>query len=293
MPVTPIGKTSPRLNLPMTNWKDEWSESSLRKSSLLFDVRTFQRGRESLLRRTFLRSFQKMATWSIHSTTRSSEQRWRNAEGIICPKRRSSDRSSERWVVHRREDIARESKVCRLRKKIIRSKWSMNSSGLAGCFVWSKRWRTMPNEHSTISWGMASKSGKVNRIDRSSLISIACRITEIAKGGPIAEFFDQRGYACVEKSQLTEEKATELAIEINAEEVAEGIDDDGVREVWKVSRFHRGCLPQCHLRYFIAVSGSTDVRRPNESGSRSARPHCHVRRRWVYSQSDRTHEWAW
>ena len=57
---------------------------------------------------------------------------------------------------------------------------------------------------------------------------------EIAKSGQIAEFFDQRGYACVEKSTLTEEKATELAIEINAEEVVESIDDDGVREVWKV-----------------------------------------------------------
>jgi hypothetical protein len=34
---------------------------------------------------------------------------------------------------------------------------------------------------------------------------------------------------------LNEEKATELAIEINAEEVIESIDDDGVREVWKVS----------------------------------------------------------
>ena len=57
---------------------------------------------------------------------------------------------------------------------------------------------------------------------------------EIAKSGQIAEHFDQRGYACVEKSNLTEDKATELAIEINAEEVVEGIDDDGVREVWKV-----------------------------------------------------------
>jgi hypothetical protein len=39
----------------------------------------------------------------------------------------------------------------------------------------------------------------------------------------------------VEKSNITEEKATELAIEINAEEVIQAIDDDGVREVWKVS----------------------------------------------------------
>ncbi|CAF0896740.1 unnamed protein product [Adineta steineri] len=58
-------------------------------------------------------------------------------------------------------------------------------------------------------------------------------IPEIAKGGQIAEFFDQRGYACIEKANITEEKATELAIEINAEEVIESIDDDGVREVWK------------------------------------------------------------
>ncbi len=60
-------------------------------------------------------------------------------------------------------------------------------------------------------------------------------IPEIAKSGQIAEYFDQRGYACVEKSNITEEKATELAIEINAEEVIEAIDDDGEREVWKVS----------------------------------------------------------
>jgi len=58
-------------------------------------------------------------------------------------------------------------------------------------------------------------------------------IPEIAKSGQIAEYFDQRGYACVEKSNITEEKATELAIEINAEEVISAIDDDGVREVWK------------------------------------------------------------
>lgn len=58
-------------------------------------------------------------------------------------------------------------------------------------------------------------------------------IPEVLKAGQMAEFFDQRGYACVEKSQLTEEKATELAIEINAEEVVESIDDDGDREVWK------------------------------------------------------------
>jgi transcriptional/translational regulatory protein YebC/TACO1 len=61
-------------------------------------------------------------------------------------------------------------------------------------------------------------------------------ISEIAKSGQISEYFDQRGYACVEKAKLTEEKATELAIEINAEEVVEAIDDDGVREVWKVYR---------------------------------------------------------
>lgn len=58
-------------------------------------------------------------------------------------------------------------------------------------------------------------------------------ILEVAKSGQIAEHFDQRGYACVEKSQLNEDKATELAIEINAEEVIESIDDDGVTEVWK------------------------------------------------------------
>ncbi|CAF1023810.1 unnamed protein product [Rotaria sp. Silwood1] len=58
-------------------------------------------------------------------------------------------------------------------------------------------------------------------------------IPEIAKSGQIAEYFDQRGYACIEKSNITEEKATELAIEINAEEVIESIDDDGERTVWK------------------------------------------------------------
>jgi transcriptional/translational regulatory protein YebC/TACO1 len=58
---------------------------------------------------------------------------------------------------------------------------------------------------------------------------------ELAKSGQIAEFFDQRGYVCIEKSNVNEEKATELAIEINAEEVVESIDDDGERPVWKVS----------------------------------------------------------
>ncbi|CAF2751901.1 unnamed protein product [Rotaria sp. Silwood2] len=58
-------------------------------------------------------------------------------------------------------------------------------------------------------------------------------IPEIAKSGQIAEYFDQRGYACIEKSNIDEEKATELAIEINAEEVIQAIDDDGEREVWK------------------------------------------------------------
>lgn len=58
-------------------------------------------------------------------------------------------------------------------------------------------------------------------------------IPEIAKSGQIAEHFDQRGYACIEKSNISEEKATELAIEINAEEVISSIDDDGEREVWK------------------------------------------------------------
>ncbi|CAF0825789.1 unnamed protein product [Adineta ricciae] len=58
-------------------------------------------------------------------------------------------------------------------------------------------------------------------------------IPEVAKGGQIAEYFDQRGYACIEKANVTEDKATELAIEINAEEVVESVDDDGVREVWK------------------------------------------------------------
>ena len=60
-------------------------------------------------------------------------------------------------------------------------------------------------------------------------------IPEVAKGGQIAEYFDQRGYACIEKANVSEEKATELAIEINAEEVVSSIDDDGEREVWKVS----------------------------------------------------------
>lgn len=60
-------------------------------------------------------------------------------------------------------------------------------------------------------------------------------IPEIAKSGQIAEYFDQRGYACIEKANVTEEKATELAIEINAEEVIEAVDDDGERTVWKVS----------------------------------------------------------
>ncbi|CAF5175403.1 unnamed protein product, partial [Rotaria magnacalcarata] len=58
-------------------------------------------------------------------------------------------------------------------------------------------------------------------------------IPEIAKSGQIAEYFDQRGYACIEKADITEDKATELAIEINAEEVIEALDDDGERTVWK------------------------------------------------------------
>jgi len=58
-------------------------------------------------------------------------------------------------------------------------------------------------------------------------------IPEINKSGQIAEYFDQRGYACIEKASCNEDKATELAIEINAEEVIESVDDDGVREVWK------------------------------------------------------------
>ena len=81
---------------------------------------------------------------------------------------------------------------------------------------------------------MRLKLGKLikNKITKNiSLLSIL----EVAKSGQIAEYFDQRGYACVEKSNITEEKATELAIEINAEEVIEAIDDDGEREVWKVS----------------------------------------------------------
>ncbi|CAF3038023.1 unnamed protein product [Rotaria socialis] len=58
-------------------------------------------------------------------------------------------------------------------------------------------------------------------------------IPEISKSGQIAEYFDQRGYACIEKADITEDKATELAIEINAEEVIEALDDDGERTVWK------------------------------------------------------------
>ncbi|CAF1137823.1 unnamed protein product [Rotaria sordida] len=59
-------------------------------------------------------------------------------------------------------------------------------------------------------------------------------IPEIAKSGQIAEYFDQRDYACIEKSNTNEEKGTKLAIEINAEEVIQAIDDDDdEREVWK------------------------------------------------------------
>lgn len=66
-------------------------------------------------------------------------------------------------------------------------------------------------------------------------MKFAClSIMEVAKSGMIAEHFDQHGYACIEKGQISEEKATELAIEINAEEVISSIDDDGEREVWKV-----------------------------------------------------------
>ena len=89
-------------------------------------------------------------------------------------------------------------------------------------------------------------------------------IPEISKSGQIAEFFDQRGYACVEKSQLTEEKATELAIEINAEEVVEAIDDDGVREVWKVS-FISLCFFNLPSSDFIIVSWATNILWSNES----------------------------
>ncbi|CAF1144304.1 unnamed protein product [Rotaria sordida] len=51
-------------------------------------------------------------------------------------------------------------------------------------------------------------------------------IPEIAKSVQIAEYFDQHGYSCIEKSNTNEEKGTKLAIEINAEEVIQAIDDD-------------------------------------------------------------------
>jgi hypothetical protein len=83
---------------------------------------------------------------------------------------------------------------------------------------------------------MQLKLGKLNRLHQlKSDDHLYLSIPEIAKSGQIAEFFDQRGYACIEKTNITEEKATELAIEINAEEVISAIDDDGEREVWKVS----------------------------------------------------------
>ena len=110
---------------------------------------------------------------------------------------------------------------------------------------------------------------------------------DIAKSGQIAEFFDQRGYACVEKSSLTEEKATELAIEINAEEVIESIDDDGVREVWKVSPgFHGRSIQHAFLFLHHAVSRSTHVRWADESESNSTGLRSDIRRLGVYSKSD-------
>ena len=81
----------------------------------------------------------------------------------------------------------------------------------------------------------------------------------------MAEFFDQRGYACVEKSQLTEEKATELAIEINAEEVVESIDDDGDREVWKVNFSKKNFVFFDFKRANVSVSRATNILRSNES----------------------------
>ncbi|CAF0873196.1 unnamed protein product [Didymodactylos carnosus] len=57
-------------------------------------------------------------------------------------------------------------------------------------------------------------------------------IMKVSTSGPLMEYFDHRGYACVDKSIFDEEKATELAIEINAEEVTTGYDDN-MNEAWK------------------------------------------------------------
>jgi len=70
-------------------------------------------------------------------------------------------------------------------------------------------------------------------LNQMNKLAMKIGIPEVMKSGQLSEFFDHRGYVCVEKSAFDEEKATEMAIEINAEEVIEGVDDDGVREVWK------------------------------------------------------------
>jgi len=70
-------------------------------------------------------------------------------------------------------------------------------------------------------------------LNQMNKLALKIGIPEVMKSGQLSEFFDHRGYVCVEKSTFDEEKATEMAIEINAEEVVETLDDDGVREVWK------------------------------------------------------------
>lgn len=113
-------------------------------------------------------------------------------------------------------------------------------------------------------------------------------VGEIAKGGQIAEFFDQRGYACIEKANISEEKATELAIEINAEEVISAIDDDGEREVWKVSYIivH---TPSSFSKS-SSVSWSTDILRANESQSNSTRLYSDIRWIGISSKSNCAHQ---
>lgn len=111
-------------------------------------------------------------------------------------------------------------------------------------------------------------------------------IPEVAKSGQIAEYFDQRGYACIEKTNVSEEKATELAIEINAEEVISSIDDDGEREVWKV----RVSSPLIFLRNHFSVSWSTGILRSNESQSHSTWLYSHIRWIGIYSKSNCTHQ---
>lgn len=73
----------------------------------------------------------------------------------------------------------------------------------------------------------------------------------------------------MEKSNITEDKATELAIEINAEEVIESIDDDGEREVWKVRLILLRRKKRSISKFSILVSWSTNIFWSNESSFNS------------------------